>query len=76
MLTYDPLPPYLRLVWTAFRDLSGARTPSMGLSPITFSEMDAWCRVNGVALSGWEIDTIRSMDAVTLKVFSTKKGTQ
>lgn len=73
LLLAEPLPGVLRVLWATFRELSGARVPSMGLSPITYSEIAAWAQAHGARLNSWEIEMLRDMDSVTLSVFSKKR---
>lgn len=43
-------------LWHTFCALSSAE------GPIRMSELEAWQRVHGVQLSGWEIDVLIEMD--------------
>lgn len=57
------LPKELDYLWSDFMDLSSSRSSNgFGPSRITFADIDAWQRVNGVALQPWEIDLIRAAD--------------
>ncbi len=55
-----------RHVWDVFRDLASARQYGMAPNPIPFSEIDAYCRLRGLRLEGWEIDLIRTLDGIAL----------
>lgn len=56
------LPREGRTAWGAFRDMHTTRFTSMGLMPISYTEIDAWQRVTGVELEPWEVDAIRALD--------------
>jgi len=45
----------------------------MGPSPITYETIDAYIRVTGNPLAGWEIRSIKRLDAAWLKVQSEKQ---
>lgn len=71
-----PLPKGCELVLRDFLDLHGSRT-STGFGParISFLELDAWQRVNGVTLEAWEIDAIRAADdAYLAQIAKGRKG--
>ena len=36
--------------------------------PISFTEIEAWARLHGRQLAGWEVDAIRRMDEACLQV--------
>lgn len=40
----------------------------MGPSPITFPDIAAWCQLHRRRLTPWEVDTIKDLDAVYLRV--------
>ncbi len=51
-------------LWADFMELHGSRAVSeLGPRQITFLEIDAWERVNGVKLEAWELAAIRKADA-------------
>lgn len=39
----------------------------MQVSPITYSELDAWSRLTGRHLAPWEVLTIRALDDLLLR---------
>lgn len=41
-----------------------------GPNPITYQEIKAWCELTGVVLSPWEVNAIKRLDAVYMKVVS------
>lgn len=52
-------------VWQAFCDLSDQRQPG---GAIVLTEIEAWQRLQGVCLTGWEVDCITTMDRAALAV--------
>lgn len=47
----------------AFFELHGTRTSTLGgTGPLLPSEIEAWCRLQGLALTPWEADTLMAMD--------------
>jgi hypothetical protein len=38
----------------------------MAANPISFTEIDAYCRLNRLSMSPWELGLIRQLDAVAL----------
>jgi hypothetical protein len=57
------LPKGCEQVLADFMDLHGCRTSTgFGPAPISYLELDAWQRVNGLRLEAWEIDAIRAAD--------------
>lgn len=58
-----PCPKAGASLWAAFVDLSGSRPAGMnGMAAIPPTEIDAWCRLHGVRLSSWEVETLQMMD--------------
>lgn len=50
-------------VWNTFVRLHAARTGSgFGANPITYVEIDAYCRLSRLPLDPWEIEVIRALD--------------
>ena len=39
----------------------------MGVSPVAFGDIESWCRLQGVQLTPWELDTLLAVDAAALK---------
>lgn len=44
----------------------------VGPERLTFAEIDAWQRVTGASLSGWEVSALRQMDAVRHEIAAKK----
>lgn len=72
MLEYEPLPWCLRGLWSHFKVLSGTRAAGMGISPISFTEIQSWCWLNGIQLNPWEVDMVLAMDNVATNIMMDK----
>lgn len=67
------MPPGGALVWNAFVRLSSARTSAgFGPNPITYTEIDAYCR-RVENLKGWEIEIVRDLDDAFLAAAADEK---
>lgn len=68
-LIEDPnVPPEGEWLWLAFWKLDAARGGNgFGPSSLSFTEIDAWARLNGVSLAAWEVEAIRAMDRAALE---------
>jgi len=65
---YDP-PSLLMHVWSAFCNLSLARTAGLnGPNPITYQEIESWMRLTGTPLEPYEIEMVKRLDGVFIKV--------
>lgn len=65
----ETVPPECAALWGAFVDLSSARPQGLsGATAVPPSELQAWQRLHGVALTSWEIDTLAAMDRAALAV--------
>jgi len=66
--TKPKVPEAGRLLWQWFGDLHETRTYGMsGPNPISYMEMDAWCRIYGVRPTPENVRILRAMDAAWLK---------
>lgn len=55
-------------IWNAFVALSRTRTMTeAGPNPISFTEIDAWCRLTRTPLEPHHVEVIAAMDAVWLE---------
>ena len=63
-----PLPRALRHVWDWFLALNGTRQAGRGPNPISFMEIEAFCRLCTVSMTGWEVGLIKRIDHVALRV--------
>ena len=62
------LRPALQQLWLWFLDLGAGRPVSeAGPRPIPYAEIDAWCRLNTVALAPWQLRALRLLDFTYLK---------
>ena len=66
-LRVEPLPHVVHYLWEWFLELHRSRSGSgFGPNPIGFVEIDAWQRVTGRNLSGWEVDVMFALDGAFL----------
>jgi len=69
------LPPHAGYLWNTFVELSSCRAPTgFGSAPISFSEIDAYCRMKRTSLLPWEVDAIRALDEAFIQTGSKKQG--
>jgi len=62
-------PVLLRHVWAAFCSLNNARSAGFsGPNPITYTEIKAWKELTGTPMLPWEIEGIKRLDQVYLRV--------
>lgn len=52
--------------------LSAARRAGMSASALTMTDIDAYCRLSGIALSAWELETILLIDQAALSAANRK----
>ena len=58
-------------IWATFIELHDGRTYGMsGPNPISYDIISSWCHLNGITLSPWEIDIIKSLDNLWLKTIN------
>lgn len=68
-----PMPAGCVTLWQDFLELHGSRgSTGWGPQRITFADLDAWQRVNGVRLSAWDIAVIRRCDDIWLAEYAPK----
>lgn len=60
------IPDEARGLWESFFALSAARRSGMSAQPLTYTDLDAWCRLTGTTLTPWELETLTIMDAAAL----------
>ena len=64
-----PFPDLLTHVWQAFVELHNARPAGgMGPGPLTYETIEAYMRVTGNRLAGWEVGAVKRVDHAWLKV--------
>lgn len=56
-------------VWSMFADLSSARGHMV---PISYSEIEAYGRLTGQQPSPWEVEQIKALDGLALRIWSEK----
>jgi hypothetical protein len=61
-------------VWSAFLLLNQSRSQGFnGPLPITYQEIDAWLRLTNNRLFPWEIEVVKKLDAVYMRVVNGKR---
>lgn len=56
-----------RLLWSAFHELDATRGyGESGPHPITFAEIDAWCRLTRTPLAPHHVAIVRAMDSALI----------
>lgn len=74
LINPQELPLNLFDVWQAFLRLSSARTSSgFGANPLTYLEIDAFCRLTNHHFSSFELDIIKQLDSLVLKQITKEK---
>lgn len=53
-------------VWHWFCDLNASRQSGMSPSPISYLDIDAYCRVMGLRMAAWEVSAIKAIDRIAL----------
>lgn len=57
------MPELVAHVWQFFVRLHKRRgSNGMGENPLLYSEIESWCRLSGISLYQWELDTIEAID--------------
>lgn len=69
-----PIPPFpqeLQFLWKCYRELSATRRSNWnGPEPIAYMDILAWCLLHHVQFELWELDTLRSLDDVSLRTYN------
>ena len=60
-------------LWDAYLRLSASRRAGMGMSPLALVDIEAWCRLTGVRLTPWELDTLIELDSACLAILAKQK---
>lgn len=60
------LPVEVEHLWEIFLDLNGTRSRGFSANPISFAEIEAYCRLVYGPLSPWEIGTLLAVDQAVL----------
>jgi hypothetical protein len=65
------LPQSMYEVWKWFIELNNARSSSgFGVNPISYTEMDAYFRLQQTVPETWEVNVIRRLDSVALEAYA------
>lgn len=67
-LDVPDIPEEFEYLMSVFYELSNARPVGMALGPISFEAIEAYNRLTGTGLVGWEVQTIKRLDAAWMKV--------
>lgn len=62
------MPRGLGSVWRMFLDLHSSRTAGMGANPITYEQIDAYCRLQGIDPTPMTVQLLRRLDDVWREV--------
>jgi len=57
----------------AFLQLSARRQSGMAVNPLTYSELEAFCRLTKVEFSAWQVSVLMRLDDLALRVSSERK---
>lgn len=61
-----PPPAAVMALWETFLTLSSSRRTAMAAHPLTMVDIEAYCRMAGIELSNWELETLIALDAVAM----------
>jgi hypothetical protein len=68
------MPMILFEIWQVFLRLNSARTSNgFGANPLTYLEIDAFCRLTNQHFSSFELDIIKQLDSLVLKQITKEK---
>jgi hypothetical protein len=68
------MPAEVGYLWGWFLELDGARgSNGFGLNPLSYSEIQAWATLMRVTLAPWEVEAIKRIDSVRIRVSNEKK---
>ena len=62
------IPPAVTHVWAWFFELNRARQSGVSLSPLSWGEIDAYCRLTGQRMQRWELNLLAIFDTAFLDV--------
>ena len=72
-LKVEPLPDFLAYLWQHYNQLTSKRSYNeSGPNSISWSDIDAWCRVNKLNLLKWELELIAALDTAFIGVWYEK----
>lgn len=68
-------PEVTRHIWDVFLSMHLGRSYGMsGPNPLTWEGIAAWCNLNGIVLSSWELETVKALDMAWIRVANEDKG--
>jgi hypothetical protein len=57
-------------IWEWFSDLHNARQSGFSANPISYQEIESFCRITGAMISPWELSVIRRIDQAVLAILN------
>lgn len=69
-----PFPEELGYLWQIYLRLSARRSVGWGRSPLSWADIDAFCRLTGTRLVPWEIKIIEMLDDLSFKDVKKEEG--
>lgn len=70
------MPYSLQEYWQWFLDLNSTRQSGMGISSISFTEMQAYFSLMGVEPETWEVSILRMFDSIACNEFARQQKKQ
>jgi hypothetical protein len=64
------LPEPYKYCWEDYQKLSSTRPAGFGISPITYTEIQAYFNLIGIQPEEWEVQVIRAFDSCTLSEYN------
>lgn len=64
------MPRMIEYLWMYFLELNNTRSSGMGINAITYSEISAWCFLNDIELSPFEVKVIKMLDSVFVEHYN------
>ncbi|WP_423856298.1 phage tail assembly chaperone [Xaviernesmea oryzae] len=61
-------------MWDWFVDLHNTRQYGFSANPISYQEIDSFCRLTGAVIPWWELSVIRRMDTVVVAILNKTGG--
>lgn len=74
LLHLPDVPAEAGALWACYGALSASRRSGMGMHAIALTDIEAWCRLNHVVLTPWEVDTLIAIDLATRAVANKKEA--
>jgi hypothetical protein len=65
------MPDIARHLWDYFLELHRGRTyGASGPNPLSYEGIQAWCNLSGVALYSYEVDVIKELDSMWVRIMN------